>query len=173
MLPGQRVHGCSLQVLYETDAVADRDQNDFHARIGGDQVVEGTDRKDVLVVCAIAGDAAALQRVIQQDQASWPQAGQHLFVVLGVASLVGVDEGEVELLAGRQCAQRIQTRTDAELDPVGDPGFLPWVMTDDLAPSAADVRVRDGSRGCRWKDQWCRRWASSPSWGAMAERSTT
>jgi len=43
-----------------------------------------------------------LERVVQEHQASWSQAGQHLFVVLGVAGLVGIDEREVELLAGRQ-----------------------------------------------------------------------
>jgi hypothetical protein len=90
------------EFLHDAGTVADGNQNHFHARIGGNRVVDGTDRSDVLVVCEIGDDVTVLERVVQQYQASWPQAGQHLFVVLGVAGLVGVDEREVELLAGRQ-----------------------------------------------------------------------
>ncbi len=82
------------EFLHETDAIADGNQNHFHPGIAGDRVIEGTDRSDVLVVREITDHVAALQCVVQQDQASWPQAGQHLFVVLGVAGLVGVDERE-------------------------------------------------------------------------------
>ena len=130
--------------LHEADAVADGNQDDFDPRIGGDRVVDGTDRYDVLVVCVIADDVAALERVVQQDQASWPQPGQHLFVVLGVAGLVGVDEGEVELLAGRQCAQGVQARADLQLDPVGDPGFLPR-RAGDRGPLPAGVTAQQTS----------------------------
>ncbi len=90
------------EFLHEADAVADGNQDHFHARIGGDRVVEGTDRDNVFIAREIAGDVAALEHVVQEHQASWPQAGQDLFVALGVARLVGIDEREVELLAGRQ-----------------------------------------------------------------------
>jgi hypothetical protein len=63
----QRVHGRSPPFLYETDAVADGNQNYFHARIGGDRVVDGTDRGDVLVAREITDDVATLERVVQQD----------------------------------------------------------------------------------------------------------
>ena len=98
--------------LHETEAIANGNQNHLHPGIADDRIIEGTDGSDVLVVREIADHVAALQRVVQQDQASWPQAGQHLFVVLGVAGLVGVDEREVELLARWQCAQGFQARTD-------------------------------------------------------------
>jgi len=89
---------------------------------------------------------AALQRIVQQDQASWPQPGQHLFVVLGVAGLVGVDEREVELLARWQCAQGFQARTDPQLDPVGDPGFLPR-RAGNRGPLLADVTAQQMPAG--------------------------
>jgi hypothetical protein len=54
----------SPQFLYETDAVADGNQNHFHARIGGDRVVDGTDRGGVLVACEITDDVATLERVV-------------------------------------------------------------------------------------------------------------
>jgi hypothetical protein len=74
---------------------------------------------------ARSATTAALERVVQQDQAARPQPGQHLFVVPGVAGLVGIDEREVELLAGGSDAEGLQARADPQLDPVGDPGFLP------------------------------------------------
>ncbi len=129
------------EFLHETDAVSDGNQNYFHAWIGGDRVVEGTDRSDIIVAGEIGGDVAALQHIVQEYQAPRPQAGQHLFVVLGVARLVGVDEREVELLAWRQCAQGFQARADPELDPVGDPGFLPR-RAGDRGPLLADVTAQ-------------------------------
>ena len=69
------------EFLYETDSIADGNQNRFNARIGGDCVVDRTDRSDVPIIRKITDDVAALERVVQQDQASWRQAGQHLFVV--------------------------------------------------------------------------------------------
>jgi hypothetical protein len=51
------------EFLHETDAVADGNQDYFHAGISGDRVVEGADRGDVIVVREIAGDMTALERV--------------------------------------------------------------------------------------------------------------
>jgi len=48
-----------------TEPVSHLHRDRFHAGIGGDRVVEGTDRRDVLVVCEIAGDVAALERVVE------------------------------------------------------------------------------------------------------------
>jgi len=56
------------EFLHETDAVADRDQKHFHARIGRDRVVQGTDRSDVLgarsayvVTAAVATISSGMQ----------------------------------------------------------------------------------------------------------------
>ena len=57
------------EFLHETDAIADGNQNHFHPGIAGDRVIEGTDGSDVLVVGEISDHVAALQRVVQQDQA--------------------------------------------------------------------------------------------------------
>jgi hypothetical protein len=55
-----------------------------------------------LIIRKITGNVSALERVVGQDQLTWLQAGHHLFVLLGVAGLVGVNERQVELLAGSQ-----------------------------------------------------------------------
>ncbi len=80
----------SSEFLHETDAVTDGNQNHCHARIGCDHLIEGTDRRDVFVAALNAYDVAVLEHVVQEYQASRPQAGQHLLVVLGVAVLVGM-----------------------------------------------------------------------------------
>ena len=48
-----------------------------------------------------------------------------LLEVLDVAGLVGVDEGDVDGLVGRQRAQRLERRGDAQFDAVREAGALP------------------------------------------------
>ncbi len=99
---------------------------------------------------------AALQHVVENDQAAdadQPEAGLVVGIVLG---LVGVDEGEVEaprLAFGLERGERLERRREAERDLLRDAGLLP-VRPGDRRPLlvhvAGDhpptVRQRQGDR---------------------------
>ena len=80
---------------------------------------------DALVVVRRVEHTTSLEHVVEEDEPAGTEPQQDLLVVRGVAGLVGVDEGEVELLLGRQRPQGVDARTDPQVDAIGDPGLLP------------------------------------------------
>ena len=88
--------------------------------------LNAADRREVgvVVVRGGVGDPPRLQRVVGQDQAAGAHARQKLLVVVHVVGLVGVDEGDIDRLRRGQGAQRLECRSEAQLDAVSDAGAL-------------------------------------------------
>ena len=111
------------EFLHETDPVTDWESEPL-SPVGSPAIASLRERiaSDVLVVAGGSPTTWPPCSVLSSRiRPPGRRRGQHLFVVLGVAGLVGVDEREVELLAGWQCAQGFQARTDPQLDPVARP----------------------------------------------------
>ena len=137
----RRVAGPASALLAHRDAVGEREQD------GGDPIVlDGTavvaaDRLGGLVGHRRVDDGAAPQRVVGQQEASGAQAGHQLLVVVGVAGLVGVDEGQVDDRVVGQGAEGLDGRGDGQLDAIVEPGAGPGLAGDArplLAHVAAD-----------------------------------
>ena len=116
-------------LLDEADAVAESDQNDPNSWVLGDPGVELPDRHDVVVCSGGVDHPAALEHVVEEDHPAGPQASEDLLVVVAVAGLVGVDEGEVEVLPRRKRSERLEGGPELQLDAVVHPCCLPGVAS--------------------------------------------
>ena len=98
-------------------------------------------------------DRAVEEHVVDEDHAVGAEPRDDLLVVVDVAGLVGVDEGEVELLALGQGGQRLGGRADLERDAVGDAGPLP-VAAGGRGPLLADVAAEQVAVGRAARGRW-------------------
>ena len=69
-------------------------------------------------------DPAPAKHVVDHRQAAGAKQAERLLVVVQVADLVGVDEGEVEGLVGGHRAQGVERRAEPQVDPLRQPGLL-------------------------------------------------
>ena len=120
------------------EPVADRQQHELDPVVGRRVIIKVPDALHAGILVGHVDHLAAVKRVVHQDDPAWPDPRHDLVPVPDVARLVGVDEGQVERWPGRQRAQGVQRRADAQLDPVRDPGLLP-VSPCDRRPLLADV----------------------------------
>src|SRR5205823_1834161 len=84
--------------------------------VGGDGAVELGDGPGVVARVVRIQDAAAPQHVVDGDDPTVGELGKHVFVVVAVVGLVGVDEHDVEGTVER--GQRLEGRAHADLDAI-------------------------------------------------------
>src|SRR5438105_3683116 len=118
--------GPSAGTADQGHALAEREEHRLHAFVMQDVLVEPRYLPPVLAV-----RVEAEERVVGGDQAVRRELREDRLVVVDVASLVGVDEGEVERPLQR--GQGLDAGTDPEVDPVRHAGLL-------------GVPARDGGR---------------------------
>ena len=119
-------------------------------------VVECPQRHGVGVVGPGVEHPAGPQHVVDGDEGVGGQSGHEFLVVGEVAGLVGVEEGEVDVLFGGQRPEGLEGGGDHEVDAVVDAGHGP-VPAGDVGPLGGDVaaqqapaggeRTGDGERG--------------------------
>src|SRR5438552_13988189 len=118
--------GSSAGAADQGHALAEREEHRLHAIVPEDVLVEPRYLPAVLAV-----RVEAEERVVGGDQAVRRELREDCLVIVDVASLVGVDEGEVERPLQR--GQGFDAGTDPEVDPVRHAGLL-------------GVPARDGGR---------------------------